>query len=108
VHPLVRTHSETGRDALYVSGFFMHAVAGFEPHESQWMLEWLRARVDDPNLQVRWRWRPGDVAIWDERCTNHRALADHYPQRRRMRRCTVDGDAPFHRQLNEMAVASAN
>jgi alpha-ketoglutarate-dependent taurine dioxygenase len=69
----------------------MDSIVGMHPDESAWLLSWLRTRVDDPNLQVRWSWRPGDVAIWDERCTNHRALSDHYPQHRRMRRCTVDG-----------------
>jgi taurine dioxygenase len=106
VHPLVRTHPETGRDALYVSGYFMHSVVGCHPDESEWMLGWLRARVDDPNVSVRWQWREGDVAIWDERCTNHRALSDHYPQRRRMRRCTIDGDAPFRTPRADASVAS--
>jgi taurine dioxygenase len=64
------------------------------PDESDGLLGWLRSRIEDPNLQVRWRWQAGDVAIWDERCTNHRALSDHYPQHRRMRRCTVDGEVP--------------
>jgi taurine dioxygenase len=43
------------------------------------------------------RLAPGDLAIWDERCTNHRALSDHFPANRKMRRCTVDGDRPFLR-----------
>ncbi len=105
-HPLVRTHPETGRDALFVSGWFMESVVGLEPAESDWMLAWLRARLEDPNIQVRWQWRPGDVAIWDERCTNHRALSDHSPQRRRMRRCTVDGDLPVYRPHAGTSLAS--
>lgn len=94
-HPLVRTHPVTGRKALFVAGEFMESIVGMHPDESSVLLDWLRARIEDPNLQVRWRWTPGDVAIWDERCTNHRALSDHYPQHRVMRRCTVDGDRPF-------------
>ena len=93
-HPLVRTHPHTGRKALFVAGGFMHSIVGLHPEESTFLLDWLRARIEDPNLQVRWSWRPGDVAIWDERCTNHRALSDHFPQHRRMRRCTVDGEVP--------------
>jgi taurine dioxygenase len=93
-HPLVRVHPDTGRRALFVAGDFMDSIAGMHPDESVWLLDWLRARVTDPNLQVRWHWREGDVAIWDERCTNHRALSDHYPQDRHMRRCTVDGEVP--------------
>ena len=50
--------------------------------------------LDDPHLQVRWRWAEGDLAIWDERSTCHRALVDHHPQRRRMRRCVVAGAPP--------------
>jgi taurine dioxygenase len=91
VHPLVRDHPVTGRTLLNVSGSFMDAVVGMEPAESDWILTWLKSRVDDPNLQVRWQWQEGDVAIWDELSTNHRALSDHYPQHRKMRRCTVDG-----------------
>jgi alpha-ketoglutarate-dependent taurine dioxygenase len=45
-------------------------------------------------VQVRWRWAAGDVAIWDEVATCHRALTDHFPQRRTMRRCVVEGDGP--------------
>ena len=90
VHPLVRDHPVTGRTALNLSGYFMESIEGMHPAESEWLLAWLTARVEDPNLQVRWRWREGDVAIWDEYSTNHRALSDHYPQHRRMRRCTVD------------------
>jgi taurine dioxygenase len=93
-HPLVRTHPLTGRKALFVAGSFMHSIVGMHPDESDGLLGWLRSRIEDPNLQVRWRWQAGDVAIWDERCTNHRALSDHYPQHRRMRRCTVDGEVP--------------
>jgi taurine dioxygenase len=93
-HPLVRTHPVTGRKALFVAGDFMHSIVGMHPDESDGLLAWLRSRVEDPNLQVRWSWRVGDVAIWDERCTNHRALSDHFPQHRRMRRCTVDGEVP--------------
>jgi taurine dioxygenase len=91
VHPLVRDHPVTGRTLLNVSGHFMDAVVGMEEEEGEWLLTWLKSRVENPNLQVRWQWQLGDVAIWDEFSTNHRALSDHYPQHRKMRRCTVDG-----------------
>jgi taurine dioxygenase len=93
-HPLVRTHPITGRKALFVAGGFMQSIVGMHPEESELLLAWLKGRIEDPNLQVRWHWHTGDVAIWDERCTNHRALSDHHPQHRLMRRCTVDGDVP--------------
>jgi taurine dioxygenase len=68
----------------------MHEIVDMHPHESELLLGYVKTLVDDPNTQCRWRWRPNDLAIWDERCTNHRALSDHYPQHRVMRRCTVD------------------
>jgi taurine dioxygenase len=49
----------------------------------------LRCAIEDPHVQVRWRWRRGDVAIWDETATCHRALTDHFPQSRKMRRCVI-------------------
>ena len=93
-HPMVRTHPVSGRKALFIAGGFMDSVVGMDPVESAWMLQHLRSRIDESKLQVRWSWQVGDVAIWDERCTNHRALGDHFPQHRLMRRCTVDGDVP--------------
>jgi alpha-ketoglutarate-dependent taurine dioxygenase len=100
LHPLVREHPITGRTVLNLSGYFMESIVGMTPAESSWLLSWLTARVEDPNLQIRWRWREGDVAIWDECSTNHRALSDHYPQHRRMRRCTVDGE---HKDLESLS-----
>ncbi len=90
-HPLVRAHPATGRKALLLSGDFMKEIVDVHPTESAVILTFLKRRLDDPNVSVRWHWHEGDLAIWDERCTNHRALSDHYPQDRAMRRCTVDG-----------------
>ena len=94
-HPLVRVHPETGRRALYLCGEFMRGIAGMRPDESDALLGYLRSLLDDPNLQCRWRWQDNDVAIWDERCTNHRAVSDHYPQYRKVRRCLVGRGAPI-------------
>jgi taurine dioxygenase len=97
-HPLVRTHPRTRRRSLYLSPRFSDHIVGLSDEESRALLALLHARLDDPNFQVRWRWRPNDLAIWDEVATNHRALADHFaiePQYRRMRRCTVAGSVPF-------------
>lgn len=95
VLPLVRTHDETGRQALFSSGGMR--IQELTETESAMLVGHLREVVADPNHTVRWRWSEGDVAIWDERCTNHRALSDHYPRHRLMRRCTVQGDTAFHR-----------
>lgn len=93
-HPLVRTHPETGRKSLFVAGSFMVDVVGLHENESRALLDLLKSHATQPRFQCRWRWKAGDIAIWDERCTLHHALPDHYPQHRRMRRCTVDGDRP--------------
>lgn len=91
-HPLVIEHPHTGRKALYVSGHaFMIDIPELDPAESRLLLDHFRHLLDDPNVAVRWRWQPNDLAIWDELATNHRALSDHHPRHRLMRRCTVDG-----------------
>ncbi len=94
-HPLVRTHPETGKRALlYAEGFIDHVV-GVSQAESDMVLKFLRSHVSDVSLHCRWQWREGDLAIWDERSTLHRAAADHFPQRRIIRRLEIDGDRPY-------------
>lgn len=91
VHPLVLTHPVTGRKSLYLSPRYMTSIEGLHPAESRSLLELLAGLLDDPSIQVRWRWRPGDVVIWDERYCAHRALNDHFPQARLLMRTTVNG-----------------
>jgi taurine dioxygenase len=93
-HPLVRSHPISGRPALFLTGT-MQQVVGLTPGESEVLIAYLRSLLDDPNLQVRWRWRAGDFVVWDQTSTNHRALADHHPQPRRMRHCAVAGERPY-------------
>ncbi len=95
-HPLVRTHPESGKRCLFMTDRgVMHHIADLPESESDAILDFLAKHVDQPRFQVRWRWEPGQLAIWDERTTLHRGVSDHYPQRRVIRRCTVDGEAPF-------------
>lgn len=94
-HPLVRTHPRTGRRALYLGGYFMKRILGLRPNESDALIELLTRHATSPPFQVRWTWQPGDLAIWDEASTNHRSAADHFPQRRAIRRCEIEGDRPF-------------
>ncbi|HEX4017953.1 MAG TPA: TauD/TfdA family dioxygenase [Frankiaceae bacterium] len=96
-HPLVRTHPDTGRQALFVAGGFMRYIRGMREPESDNLLAFLRQHIENAALQCRWRWSPGDLAIWDERSTNHRSAADHFPQERSIRRVEVSGDRPYHR-----------
>jgi taurine dioxygenase len=93
-HPLVRTHPESGRQALFLGGDFMRQVVGLHPDESDALLGFLRRHSVDARYVCRWRWRPGDVAIWDERSTNHRSAGDHFPQHREVRRCEIGGARP--------------
>lgn len=95
-HPMVRTHPASGRQALFHSGF-LNRIVGVSNAESDMLIAYFDRLLDDPNLQVRWRWQANDFAMWDEASTNHRALSDHFPQHRVVRRCTVDGNRPFYR-----------
>ena len=95
VHPLVRIHPETGRPCLFLMGATMHSLVGLSPKESDAILALLRQGLDDPGIQCRWRWEPHDLVIWDERCTNHRATADHWPAPRFLRRCTAGRSVPI-------------
>lgn len=88
-HPVVRVHPDTGRKHLYVNRGFTRRIVGLEPDESDTLLEILFRACEHPNVQIRHRWSPGDVAMWDELPTQHFATADHFPRRREMARITV-------------------
>jgi taurine dioxygenase len=93
-HPIARVHPVTGRKALYMCGDYIKRITGMSAAETELLLRFLRSQLDDPNIQVRWHYEPYDVVVWDERCTNHRALSDHFPSRRLVRRCTVGAAVP--------------
>jgi taurine dioxygenase len=95
LHPLVRTHPETGRRALYMNPNRMEEIAGMARGESDALLDELIAHATQPQYQYRHRWRLGDILVWDNRCTMHKANAD-YPagSRRVMQRLMVAGTAP--------------
>lgn len=86
--PLVRVHRRTGRRSLFLSPLYTERIVGPSGADGR-LLARLDAMLDDPHVQMRWRWRTGDVVIWDETATCHRALTDHYPQHRVVRRCVV-------------------
>jgi taurine dioxygenase len=93
-HPLVRRDPHTASPALWLSPLYARSVAGLSEGASSRLLRSLHRELDNPEVQVRWRWSVGDIAIWDESTTCHRALTDHAPQRRVMRRCTTAGERP--------------
>ncbi|MEO6124699.1 MAG: TauD/TfdA family dioxygenase [Ilumatobacteraceae bacterium] len=93
-HPVVRVHPETGERGLFVNETFTQRIVGLSPAESDAILNFLYAHTIEPERVVRWRWRDGDVAFWDNRATAHYAAADYGEQRRVMHRVTVAGDRP--------------
>ncbi|MCU0273129.1 MAG: TauD/TfdA family dioxygenase [Acidimicrobiales bacterium] len=92
-HPVVRAHPVTGRPSLFVNRIFTVAIDGLTERENEVLLPMLCDHVRSPDFQVRLRWEPGSVAIWDNRCTQHYAVAD-YAQRRVMHRVVIDGTPP--------------
>lgn len=97
LHPVVRTHPVSGKQALFVNEGFTTRIVDVTEKESEALLSFLFAHITKPEFQVRWRWQPNDVAIWDNRVTQHYANADYLPQRRIMHRATILGDKPFYR-----------
>ena len=93
-HPVVRTHPVSGRNALYVNNNFTTRIIGVTENESDVLLPYLLHHVQRPDFQVRFRWEAGSVAFWDNRCTQHYAVADYSGQRRIMHRVTIRGERP--------------
>ncbi len=93
-HPVVRIHPETGEKVLYVNSVFTRRIVGLEEAESKALLARLFDQVKRPEFQVRWSWRPGSIAFWDNRATQHYAVPD-YAEARRMERVTIVGDRPY-------------
>ncbi len=94
-HPVVRTHPETGRKALFVNAGFTTRIRGMKPQESQATLDFLFRHMEQPDFQCRFQWRPHSIAMWDNRCVQHFATWDYYPQVRHGYRVTLCGDRPF-------------
>jgi taurine dioxygenase len=104
-HPVVRTHPETGEKVLFVNSFATHFTnfhtsdnvrygQDYAPGGAN-LLAYLIGRAAIPEYQVRWRWQPNSVAIWDNRCTQHYAVMDYWPAVRKMERAGIIGDRPF-------------
>ncbi|MGA9678001.1 MAG: TauD/TfdA family dioxygenase [Mycobacterium sp.] len=94
-HPVVRVHPETGERTL-LAGDFVRNFVGLDSHESDVLFELLQRRITLPENTVRWNWEQGDVAIWDNRATQHRAVDDYDNQPRLMHRVTLMGDVPVN------------
>ncbi len=94
LHPIVRTHPVTGRRCLYVNSGFTTRIDGLAQKESRALLDMLFDHVRTPEFQCRFRWQPKSIAFWDNRCTQHYALWDYFPQKRLGYRVTVCGERP--------------
>ena len=104
-HPVVRTHPQTGEKVLFVNAFTTHFTNYHTPANVRYgqdanpgaadLLRYLISQAYIPEYQVRWRWQPNSVAIWDNRSTQHYAVMDYPPCHRKMERAGIVGDAPF-------------
>jgi taurine dioxygenase len=104
-HPVVRTHPETGEKILYVNAFTTHFSNYHTPERVRVgqdanpgagdLLRYLISQANIPEYQVRWRWKPNSVAIWDNRCTQHYAVMDYPACHRKMERAGIIGDKPY-------------
>ena len=94
-HPVVRTHPETGRPALFVSEHFTTRIAGLPEDESRALLDELFVHSVRPEHIYRHQWRPGDLVFWDNRSLMHLAAGCPADQRRKLYRTTIEGDVPF-------------
>jgi taurine dioxygenase len=93
-HPVVRVHPETGRRALYVNVAHTIRFDGMTEEESAPLLDYLFRHQIRPEFTCRFRWRPGSIAFWDNRCTQHNPINDYHGHRRLLHRVTLAGDPP--------------
>jgi taurine dioxygenase len=93
-HPVVRTHPETGRKALYVNVAHTVRFAGWTEDESRPLLDLLTTHLTRPEFGCRFGWRVGSLALWDNRCAQHNPVNDYHGFRRVMHRITLEGDVP--------------
>ena len=93
-HPVIRTHPVTGRRSIYVNVAFTSHIVGLRPDESDQLLQHLYRQAAIPEYQCRFRWEPDSFALWDNRCVQHYAVSDYWPNRRVMERVTIVGDRP--------------
>ena len=93
-HPVITTHSETGRKTIYVNSVFTTHINELAEKESDAVLSFLFAQVSRPEFHCRFKWQPNSVAFWDNRATQHLAIWDYYPNVRAGQRVTIRGDRP--------------
>lgn len=93
-HPVIRTHPETGRKAIFVNRFFTRGIVGLDEAQGKELIARLCATLDTPEYQFRVRWRPNTVVFWDNRSVQHYAASDYWPDVRIMERASIIGERP--------------
>ena len=99
-HPVVRTHPITGNPAIYVNEGFTTRIKDLPLTESDALLAFLFKHCARPDFQCRFQWRANSVALWDNRCTQHLAIWDYFPETRHGYRVTIKGDKPYFEVKN--------
>ncbi|MFT5391054.1 MAG: taurine dioxygenase [Gammaproteobacteria bacterium] len=95
-HPVIRTHPVTGKRGIYVNRTFTTHIKDLSRRESDALLGFLYTHVENPTFHCRFQWTENAIAFWDNRCVQHFAVWDYFPDTRSGARVTVAGDAPFH------------
>ncbi|MEC8974649.1 MAG: TauD/TfdA family dioxygenase [Actinomycetota bacterium] len=95
LHPVIRTHPETGNRSIFTNNFFTSHIDGVDDTESEYLLGKLAEAIRDPSVQFRVQWEPETFVMWDNRCVQHVATDDFLPLFRRMERVTISGDRPY-------------
>lgn len=94
-HPIVRTHPESGKKALFVNCLFTKQIDGMKANESRALLQMLYEHAVIPEYSYRLRWEENTIAFWDNRITQHKPINDYFPHYREMHRITIAGDTPY-------------
>jgi taurine dioxygenase len=94
-HPVVRTHPQTRRKGSFVNSHFTASIRGMKSAESAALLNFLYHHIELPDFTYRFRWQTNSVAMWHNRCPQHRAVGDNRAARRRLERVTINGDGRF-------------
>ena len=100
-HPIVRKHADSGKPALFVDREFTKEIDDLPKEEGRALLQFLFNHVERVDFQCRFKWATNDIAIWDNRCVLHHAIWDYWPQERKGRRISVEGEQPLTWHLND-------
>ncbi len=95
VHPVIRTHTESGKKVVFVNSLFTTRILELSRGESDAILNFLYDHVTTPEFSCRFKWEPNSIAIWDNRSTQHKPINDYFPDHRMLHRVVIDGDKPY-------------